>query len=68
MEGADKFNELWRHPLDPLVVTQLAEWLLPLPEVRASNPVICKFYAENDLLLTVKKTKIKKTRGRNWPI
>ena len=46
----------------------LAEWLLLLPEVCGSNPVIGKFYNEHIYRkLSVKKMKMKK-RGREWPI
>ena len=37
-----------------MVVAQLVEWSLPIPEVRGSNPVISKIYIEN--------TKINKKR------
>ena len=38
-----------------VVVAQLAERLLPTPEVRRSNPVIGEIYIEHCLLSTVKK-------------
>ena len=44
--------------LGAVVVPLLAEQLLPIPEVRGSNPVIGKFYNEH---ITV-KTKINKKR------
>ena len=39
-------------------MTQLAEWLLPIPEIQGSNPVIGKILFWTYLLLTVEKTKI----------
>ena len=42
------------------VVAQLAEWLLPMPDVYGMNPVICKVITY--LLLTVEMMKIKKKR------
>ena len=36
--------ELWA-----VVVAQLVKWLLPIPEVRTSNPAISKIYAEHVL-------------------
>ena len=30
-----------------VVVAQLVDWLLPIPEVRSSNPVIGKIYIEH---------------------
>ena len=39
-----------------MVVAQLPEQSIPIPEVRGSIPVIVKFYVE----LTVVKTEIKK--------
>ena len=32
---------------EELVVAQFVEWLLPIPEVRSSNPVIDKIYIEH---------------------
>ena len=43
-----------------MVVAQLAEGSLPIPEVRGSNPVELTC-----LLITVKKTKIKKKEAGN---
>ena len=36
-----------------VVVAQLVEWLLPIPEVRGSNPVIGNFYIYIEHLFTV---------------
>ena len=47
-----------------VVVAQLAERSLAIPEVRGSNPVISKIYNEFYLLLTFDKTKMKKKRHR----
>ena len=43
-----------------LVVAQLVELFLPIPEVRGSNPVIRKILKWAYLRLTVEKTKLKK--------
>ena len=46
-----------------MVVAQLVEWSLPIPEIRGSNPDIDKIYIEH--LFTVscaEKTKIKKKK------
>ena len=65
-----------------VVVAQLAECALAIPEVRGSNPAIGKIYNELIFLLTVEKTKTKKKglrmahflkkeerkRGREWLI
>ena len=51
-------------------MAQLAEWLLPIPEVYGSNPVVSKLYIQH--LLTVKcfeKTKMIPRMGQfehNW--
>ena len=51
-----------------VVVAQLVGHLLPIPEVRSSNPVIGKIYIEHCLLSTVlKKMKIKKKEAGNGP-
>ena len=50
-----------------VVVAQLVERLLLIPEVRSSNPVIGKNYIEHLLSTLSEKTKIKK-RGREGPI
>ena len=42
------------------VVAQLAEWLLPMPDVYGMNPVICKVITY--LQLTAEMMKIKKKR------
>ena len=48
-----------------MVVAQLVERLLPIPEVRNSNPVIGKIYIEHLFSVNcIKKTKIKKKRPR----
>ena len=50
-------------------VAQLVERSLPIPEVRGSNPVISKIYWTFVYCqLCIEKTKIKKKRGREWPI
>ena len=36
-------------------MAQLAEWLLPIPEVRGSNPVISKILQWTYLLISVEK-------------
>ena len=49
-----------------VVVAQFVEWLLSIPEVRGSNPVIGKIYLYWKLVycqLCIEKTKIKK----KWP-
>ena len=52
-----------------MVVAQLAEWLLMIPEDPGSNPVIGNFYLNIYLLLTVcRKDENKEKRGREWPI
>ena len=51
-----------------VVVAQLVDQLLPISEVRSSNPVIGKNYIEQCLLSTVLKTRNKEKRGREWPI
>ena len=45
-----------------VVVAQLVKWLLPIPEIFGSNPVIGKILFWTYLLLTVEKTKINKKR------
>ena len=46
-----------------VVVAQLVEWSLPIPEVRSLNPVISKkLFILNICLLCIEKTKIKKKR------
>ena len=50
-------------------MAQLVEQLLPIPEVRGSNPAIGKFYLE--ILFTInsiEKTKINKKEARNGPL
>ena len=50
-----------------VVVAQLVEWLLPIPEVWGSNSVIVNNLYWTFTLNCIEKTKIKK-RGREWPI
>ena len=50
-----------------MVVAQLVERSLPIPEVRGSNPVIGKKLYQTLTVNCIEKTKIKK-RGREWPI
>ena len=46
-----------------VVVAQLVEWSLPMPEVRGSNPVNGKnLFISNICQLCIEKTKIKKKR------
>ena len=54
-------------PFGALVAAQLAEWSLPKPEVRGSNPDISKILLWTKILVTVEKTKIMK-KGRERPI
>ena len=54
-----------------VVVAQLVEWSLPIPEVRSLNPVIGKnLYILNIWLLSTVywKDENKEKRGRGWPI
>ena len=44
-----------------VVVAQLAEWSLLMPEVRGSHPAIGKFYNE-----PIEKTKLKEKESRKW--
>ena len=51
-----------------MIVAQLVEWSLPIPEVGVLNPVIGKLLYSTFLTVNCKeKTKIKKKR-REWPI
>ena len=52
-----------------VVVVQLAEQLIPIPEVCGSNTDIGKFYKEHFLLATVLcwKSKIKREERLGWP-
>ena len=43
-------------------MAQLVEWLLPIAEVRSSNPVIGKNYIEHFTVNCIEKTKIKEKR------
>ena len=51
-----------------MVVTQLVEWSLPIPEVCSLSPVIVKYFIEQCLLSTVLKRRKLRKRGREWPI
>ena len=50
-----------------VVVAQLVEQLLPILEVRCSNPVIGKIYIEHFTVNCVEKTNIEKKAG-NGPL
>ena len=50
-----------------MVVAQLAELLLQIPEVRISNPVIGKIYT-NIFAIYSWKDKNEEKWGREWPI
>ena len=50
-----------------VVVAQLVERSLPIPEVRGSNPVIGKIYWTFFTVNCIEKTKIKKKEARNGP-
>ena len=74
MEGADESTDIWRPPDKPntcrvVVVAQLAEQSLSIPNVHGSNPVIGKFFKMN--MFTVnkcfEKTKLRK-KYPEWPI
>ena len=55
-----------------VVVAQLVEWLLPIPEVRSSNPVIGNnlfiYWTFVYCQLSIEKMKIKKKEAGNGPI
>ena len=54
-----------------LVVAQLVEHSLPMPEVRSVNPAIGKLFYQTLICLlstVLKRLKIKKKRGHEWPI
>ena len=51
--------------LRAVIVAQLVEWLVPIPEVGGSNPVISKLYFSHILSTVLKKTKIKKNEAGN---
>ena len=54
-----------------VVVAQLAERSLPIPEVRGSNPDNGKFYRTFIIycqLYCIEKTKIKEKEARNGPV
>ena len=46
-----------------MVVAQLVEWLLPIPEVRCSNPVISNIVYSTVIVKCIEKKKIKKKRA-----
>ena len=48
-----------------MIVAQLVEWLVPIPEVGGSNPIISKLYFSHILSTVLKKTKIKKNEAGN---
>ena len=49
-----------------MVVAQLVEWSLPIPEVSGSNPVIGKIYIDHLCTVScIEKTKIKKNGPGN---
>ena len=50
-----------------VVVAQLVEWLLPIPEVHGSNPVIGKIFQHLFTVNCIEKTKIKKKGAGNGP-
>ena len=50
-----------------VVVAQLVERLLPIPEVRGSNPVIGKFNEHSLTVNCIEKTKIKIKEAGNGP-
>ena len=51
-----------------MVVDQLGEWLLPLPEIRGSNPVVGKFYLLSTVLKPYWKDKNKEKNVEIGPI
>ena len=59
-------NSIKSSILRAVVVAQLAEWSLPIPEVRGSNPVIDKLLYCTFTINCIDKTKIHE-RGREWP-
>ena len=61
------FNLWIENIFGAVVVAQLVERLLPIPEVRDSNPVIGKKLNWIFTVNCIETTKIKK-RGREWPI
>ena len=50
-----------------VVVAQLVERSLPLPEVRGSNPVLGKNLYSTFTVNCIEKTKIKKKEAENGP-
>ena len=60
-----KVFEFTRPRSEAVVVAQLAEWSLPRPEVRSSNPVVGEFLYRTFIFTCIEKTKIeKKRRGK----
>ena len=54
-----------------VVVAQLAERSLPIPEIRGSNPNITsdKFvFEQNYLSIATQKRQIQRKIGREWPV
>ena len=52
-----------------VLADQLVEWLLAIPEVHSSNPVIGKTYIEYLFTFNcIEKMKIKKTEAGNGPL
>ena len=62
-EHCKNWNLTWA-----VVVAQLVEPLLQIPEVHSSNPVMGKKLCWTFTVNCIEKTKIKKKRGREWPI
>ena len=50
-----------------MVVAQLTEWSLPIERSAVQNQSCAKIYDEHILLLTVERTKIRKTEVGNGP-
>ena len=50
-----------------VVVAQLVEWSLPIPEVCGSNPITSKVFIEYSLLSTVLKRRKKEKEAGNGP-
>ena len=57
-----KFKSEMNKSIWEVVVAQLVEWSLPIPEVRGSNPVIGKNLLILNIVNCLEKTKIKKKR------
>ena len=65
--GSSLLFHCFTQPGRAMVVVQLVERSLPIPEVRGSNPVIDKLYFTCILSIVLKRQKLRK-RGREWPI